>query len=61
GALFFNPFSVEEIMNRILMMTLPQVREEYARRGYERYLTIKERQDRDLDALIDYLIADSPG
>ncbi len=61
GALFFNPFSVEEIMNRILMMTLPQVHEEYARKGYERYLTIKERQDRDLDALIDYLIGDSPG
>ncbi len=60
GALFFNPFSVEEIMNRILMMMLPQVHEEYARKGYERYLTIKERQDRDLDALIDYLVADDP-
>ncbi len=60
GVLFFNPFSVEEIMNRIIMMMEPETHSLYAKKGYEQYVHIRERQDRDLDALIDYLIADSP-
>ena len=55
GALFFNPFSIEEIMNRMLMMTDPQTHDEFARLGHEQYLKIKARQERDLDRLIEYI------
>lgn len=55
GALFFNPYSVEEIMNRMLMMMDEQRHAEYSQRGYEQYLKIRERQDRDLDLLIEYI------
>ena len=55
GTLYFNPFSVEEIMNRMMMMMDPEKHEEFSRRGYERYLKVSERQRRDLDSLIDYI------
>lgn len=57
GALYFNPFSVEEIMNRMLMIiTDPELHREYAQNGYEQYKRIKARQDKDLDTLIDMLV-----
>lgn len=55
GALYFNPFSIEEIMNRMLMITDDDYHEEFSQRGYNQFLKIKERQDRDLDSLIDYI------
>lgn len=55
GVLFFNPYSVEEIMNRMLMMMDEQRHAEYSERGYEQYLKIRERQDKDLDSLIEYI------
>lgn len=53
--LFFNPYSVEEIMNRMLMMMEEQRHAEYSQRGYEQYLKIRKRQDKDLDLLIEYI------
>lgn len=54
GVLYFNPFSIEEIMNRMIMLsTNPEIYQEYARIGHERYERIKARQDKDLDSLID--------
>lgn len=55
GALFFNPFSIEEIMNRMMMMMDPILYQEFAEKGYNQYLKIKERQEKDLDLLIDYI------
>lgn len=55
GALYFNPFSVEEIMNRMLMMLEPKWHEEYAKKGYEQYKRIKKLQDEDLDKMIKYI------
>ena len=57
GALFFNPYSEEEIMNRMLMMLSPERHAAFARRGHERYLQVSARQRRDLDGVIDYLLA----
>lgn len=54
--LYFNPFSIEEMMGRILMMEDPSIYNTYAKKGYKRYLEIKQRQDADLDYLIDFLI-----
>ena len=56
GALYFNPFSVEEIMGRMLMMMDEQRHAEYSQRGYEQYLKIKKRQEKDLDSLIEYIL-----
>lgn len=57
GVLYFNPFSIEEIMNRMMMFSAnPKLYQEYAHLGHERYKRIKNRQDRDLDLLIDMII-----
>ena len=55
GALYFNPFSIEEIMNRMMMILREDYHQEFSKRGYLQYLKVKERQDRDLDLLIDYI------
>ena len=55
GAMYFNPFSVEEIMNRMMMILRDDYYNEFSERGYRQYLKVKERQDRDLDQLIDYI------
>ncbi len=56
GALFFNPYSIEEIMNRMMMIQDNKIYKSYSKSGYNQYLRIKERQDKDLDLLIDYII-----
>lgn len=55
GALYFDPYSVEEIMNRMLMISAPDTHAEYSRKALDQYARIRARQDRDLDALIDYI------
>lgn len=55
GALYFNPFSIEEIMNRMILVLKPERHDELAKAGFAKYQKIKERQDTDLDALIDYI------
>lgn len=55
GALYFNPFSIEEIMSRMILMLNADKHDKLAKAGYAKYLEIKKRQDRDLDALIDYI------
>lgn len=55
AALYFNPFSVEELMNRMLMVDQPRLYDEYSRRSSTRYEVVKKKQERDLDLLIDYI------
>lgn len=55
AALYFNPFSVEEIMARIIAITSPALHSEMSENAVGRYNTIKERQVQDLDKLIDYI------
>lgn len=55
GALYFNPFLIEEIMGRMLMMMDKYIHAEYSERGYNQYLKIRKRQERDLDSLIEYI------
>lgn len=56
GALYFNPFSIEEIMNRMMMISEKDCHRVYSERGYQRYLEVRNRQEKDLDALIDYIL-----
>ena len=55
AAIYFNPFSVEEIMSRLLMITDEHLYKTYSERARQRYMLITEKQKTDLDAMIDYL------
>lgn len=55
AVLFFNPMSVEEIMSRIILIDDNERHNNYSLRAFKRYKEIKMLQERDLDALIDYL------
>lgn len=59
AAMYFNPYSVEEIMNRMLMMMESDIHEEFAKRSLAQYKKISERQHRDLELEIDYLTQDT--
>lgn len=55
SALYFNPFSIEEIAARILRILDPGVHSIYSKKAYAQYQKITAIQNNDLDALIDYL------
>lgn len=55
AALYTNPFSIEEIMSRILMITDVSLWQEYSNRGLQRHQEVKARQESDLNKLIDYI------
>ena len=55
SVIYFNPFSIEEIMNRILMILDTEVHTRYSQLGRERYELITKKQNEDLDRLIDYI------
>lgn len=42
-------------MSRMLLISDPIRHEQYSNAGYEKYQMIKQRQDKDLDLLIDYI------
>ena len=52
AALYFNPFSVDEIKMRILRMTDKEVYASYVDKAHERYSQIRRRQDSDLEQLV---------
>lgn len=53
AAIYFNPYAVEEIKNRILIITADEaIRQEYSARGVSRWKYIKKRQDADLQTLV---------
>lgn len=53
--IYFNPFSVEEIMNRMMMMLDKTLYSKYSEKALLRYSEIKKIQDEDLDKLINYI------
>ena len=55
GALYFNPLSIEEIMNRMMMMMDPERHKEFSERAFAQHKKISERQERDLEGLIKYI------
>ena len=59
AVIYFNPYSIQEIKNRILMLFLQAgVWEEYAELGYRRYQEIAEKQDRALNDLCHLILKD---
>ncbi len=55
AVLYFTPYDVPEIANRVLQLAEPAIRQRLSQAGRERFAMIKARQDADLDSLIDYL------
>ncbi len=55
AALFFNPFSVEEIAARILYISDQSLRDLYSERALAQYKKVSKKQVEDLDRLIDYI------
>lgn len=55
NAIYFNPFSVEEMMNRILQILEKETYVKYSQLARERYDLITKKQNEDLDKLIDYI------
>lgn len=55
NVIYFNPYSIEEIMNRILMILDSDIHEKFSKLSNERYKYITNKQYEDLDRLIDYL------
>lgn len=57
GAVYFNPWSVEEIMNRILQLVCnDNFYNEMSEKAVSRYELVTQKQKVDLDRLIDYII-----
>jgi glycosyltransferase involved in cell wall biosynthesis len=58
AVLYFNPFSVDEIKNRILLVLFEEgIWEQYSLLGIERSHLIASKQDRMLDALCRLILA----
>lgn len=55
AAMYLNPYSIEEIMNRIIQMTNETTHKEYSNRASKNYQRVYKRQQKDLDGLIDYI------
>lgn len=55
AALYFNPYSIEEIMNRILYITNDRFYQEFSNLSVVQYAKITAKQSKDLDELIEYL------
>ena len=55
AALYLNPYSIEEIMNRIIKISNADVHEDYSERAKRRYAEVYKRQEDDLDGLIDFI------
>lgn len=55
AALYFSPFSINEIKCRIIQILDVNVHELMAKKGNERFVEIQQRQKEDLDKLIDYI------
>lgn len=55
SVIYFNPFSVEEIMNRIIQILDLDTHDKYSKLGLERYGFITQKQNEDLEKLIDYI------
>lgn len=56
AALYFTPFSIEEIKNRLLMISNPDIWESYKEKAIYQYKIIEKKQKEDLDKLIDFVI-----
>ena len=58
AAIYFDPYNVSEIKNRILQLLNKDIHAEYSARAIERYKVVSERQERDLEKTVDFILGD---
>lgn len=56
AALYFNPYSIQEIKNRILQLLDSEIHERLKGLCCNQYVKISDRQAKDLDSLLDHMI-----
>lgn len=55
SVIYFAPFSIEEIMNRCLMITNPTIYEEYHKKSVDYYAYMSKLQENALNGIVDYM------
>lgn len=56
AVLYFDPYSVSEIKNRLVQLLDSKIYEEYAARAPKRYVEVHTRQNEDLEHTIDFIL-----
>lgn len=59
AAMYFTPTSINEMMDRIVDIQNESVYSDFQKRGLQRYKEIEEKQKKDLEKLIDWIILNS--
>ncbi len=57
AALYFDPYSVSEIKNRLVQLFDQMIYDEYAKRAKEHYPLVAKKQKEDLEKLAEYVIS----
>jgi len=58
AAIYFDPYNVSEIKNRILQLLDKNIYAEYSARAIERYKIVSERQKVDLEKIVDFILGE---
>jgi glycosyltransferase involved in cell wall biosynthesis len=58
AAIYFDPYNVSEIKNRIIQLLDNDIHGEYSARAVERYKIVSERQKQDLEKIVDFILGD---
>ena len=56
SVLYFNPYDCLEIYNRILMLLNDNIYNKLSQKSLDRYDFISQKQDSDLDLLVNYIM-----
>ncbi len=59
AALYFDPYSVSEIRNRLFQLLDADIHADYSARGLKRYEYISAKQKRDLTSLVEFIIEEN--
>ena len=60
AAIYFDPYNVSEIKNRILQLLDNDIYTEYSARAVERYKVVSERQKQDLEKIVNFILEGKP-
>jgi glycosyltransferase involved in cell wall biosynthesis len=56
AVLYFDPYSVSEIKNRLVQLMDADIYADFAARAPKRYAEVHERQSRDLELAVDFIL-----
>jgi len=58
AAIYFDPYNVSEIKNRIIQLLDKNIYNEYSARATERYKIVSERQNQDLEKAANFILGE---